>query len=422
MTIVKTPISEVRNGKRVIVKKPELLAPAGNLEKLKIAVAYGADAVFIGGQEYGLRSNAGNFTFEEMKEGVEFAKNYNAKIYVTTNIFAHNENIDGLEEYLLGLKDAGIHGIIVADPLIIETCRRVAPEIEVHLSTQQSLSNWKAVQYWKEEGLERVVLARETSADEIREMKEKVDIEIETFIHGAMCIAYSGRCTLSNHMTARDSNRGGCCQSCRWDYDLFKLDDEKEKPLFSEEDAPFAMSPKDLKLVESIPRMIELGIDSLKIEGRMKSIHYIATVVSVYRKVIDSYCADPDHFVINEEWLKELDKCANRDTAPAFFEGQPGYKEQMFGNHSKKTTFDFAGLVLDYDKESQMVTLQQRNHFKPGQEVEFFGPELDNFTMVVGTIWDEDGNELDAARHPLQIVRFKVDHPVYPNNMMRKEL
>ncbi|MGP7816892.1 peptidase U32 family protein [Niallia sp. 01092] len=422
MTIVTSPISEIRDGKRVIVKKPELLAPAGNLEKLKIAVSYGADAVFIGGQEYGLRSNAGNFTFEEMKEGVEFAKKYNAKIYVTTNIFAHNENIDGLEDYLLGLKEAGVHGIIVADPLIIETCRRVAPEIEVHLSTQQSLSNWKAVQYWKEEGLERVVLARETSADEIQEMKEKVDIEIETFIHGAMCIAYSGRCTLSNHMTARDSNRGGCCQSCRWDYDLFKLEDKKENPLFSEEDAPFAMSPKDLKLVESIPRMIELGIDSLKIEGRMKSIHYIATVVSVYRKVIDSYCADPDNFVINEEWLKELDKCANRDTAPAFFEGQPGYKEQMFGNHSKKTTFDFAGLVLDYNKETQIVTLQQRNYFKPGQEIEFFGPEIDNFTMVVGTIWDEDGNELDAARHPLQIVQFKVDYPVFPNNMMRKEL
>lgn len=422
MTIVKAPISEIRDGKRVIVKKPELLAPAGNLEKLKIAVAYGADAVFIGGQEYGLRSNAGNFTFAEMKEGVEFAKKYNAKVYVTTNIFAHNENIDGLEEYLLGLKEAGVHGIIVADPLIIETCRRVAPEIEVHLSTQQSLSNWKAVQYWKEEGLERVVLARETSAEEIMEMKEKVDIEIETFIHGAMCIAYSGRCTLSNHMTARDSNRGGCCQSCRWDYDLYKLENNKENPLFSNEDAPFAMSPKDLKLIESIPRMIEIGIDSLKIEGRMKSIHYIATVVTVYRKIIDAYCADPDNFVINEEWLKELDKCANRDTAPAFFEGQPGYEEQMFGNHSKKTTFDFAGLVLDYNAETKMVTLQQRNHFKTGQEVEFFGPEINNFTMVVDTIWDEDGEVLDAARHPLQIVKFKVDYPVYPNNMMRKEL
>lgn len=421
MNAITDKISQIIDGKRVIVKKPELLAPAGTLEKLKIAVRYGADAVYIGGQEYGLRSNAGNFTFEEMKEGVEFAKQYGAKIYVTTNIYAHNENIDGLEEYLQGLQEAGVTGIIVADPLIIETCRRVAPDVEVHLSTQQSLSNWKAVQFWKEAGLHRVVLAREASAEDVRGMKEKIDIEIETFIHGAMCIAYSGRCTLSNHMTARDSNRGGCCQSCRWDYGLFENTAEGEKALFSKEDAPFAMSPKDLKLVESIPRMIELGIDSLKIEGRMKSIHYVATVVSVYRKVIDAYCADPENFVVKQEWLEELDKCANRDTAPAFFEGVPGYKEQMFGNHSKKTTYEFVGMVLDYDNETEMVTLQQRNYFKPGDEVEFFGPEIENFTYTIDKIWDEEGNELDAARHPLQIVKFKMSTPVHPFNMMRKE-
>ncbi|MDQ0244549.1 putative protease [Bacillus fengqiuensis] len=414
-------IDTVIDGKRVITKKPELLAPAGNLEKLKVAVHYGADAVFIGGREYGLRSNADNFSLEEMAEGVQFANKYGARIYVTTNIYAHNENLDGLEEYLQGLQEAGVAGIIVADPLIIETCRRVAPKLEVHLSTQQSLSNWKAVEFWKEEGLERVVLARETGAEEIREMKEKVDIEIEAFIHGAMCIAYSGRCVLSNHMTARDSNRGGCCQSCRWDYDLYQLDQgENEVALFHEEDAPFAMSPKDLNLIQSIPKMIELGIDSLKIEGRMKSIHYVATVVSVYRKVIDAYCADPENFVIKQEWLDELDKCANRETAPAFFEGVPGHKEQMFGNHSKKTTYDFVGLVLEYNEDTQIVTLQQRNHFKPGDEVEFFGPEIENFTQVVGTIWDEKGNELDAARHPLQIVKFKVGKPVFPYNMMRK--
>ncbi|WP_102345472.1 peptidase U32 family protein [Bacillus sp. Marseille-P3661] len=426
MTVQTDKISKIIDGKRVIVKKPELLAPAGNLEKLKIAVHYGADAVFIGGQEYGLRSNADNFSHEEMAEGVKFANKYGARIYVTTNIYAHNENIDGLEEYLQGIEKAGVAGIIVADPLIIETCKRVAPKLEVHLSTQQSLANWKATQFWKEEGLERVVLARETSEEEIREIKEKVDIEVETFIHGAMCIAYSGRCTLSNHMTARDSNRGGCCQSCRWDYDLYSLEDENgnvtETPLFNEQDAPFAMSPKDLNLVASIPKMIELGIDSLKIEGRMKSIHYVATVVSVYRKVIDAYCADPENFTIKQEWLEELDKCANRETAPAFFEGVPGYKEQMFGNHSKKTKFDFVGMVLDYNQETQMVTLQQRNYFKPGDEVEFFGPEIDNFRMKIDKIWDEEGNEVDAARHPLQIVTFKVDQPLYLYNMMRKEM
>jgi len=415
-------ISKIIDGKRVIVKKPELLAPAGDLEKLKIAIHYGADAVFIGGREFGLRSNAGNFSIDEMREAVEFAKNYDAKIYVTTNIFAHNENMEGLAEYLIDIETAGVTGIIVADPLIIETCRSCAPKLEIHLSTQQSLSNWKAVQYWKDEGLHRVVLARETSGDEIQEMKEKVDIEIEAFIHGAMCIAYSGRCTLSNHMTARDSNRGGCCQSCRWDYDLYEMKDGIQDPLFAEGDAPFAMSPKDLKLIESIPRMIELGIDSLKIEGRMKSIHYVATVVSVYRKVIDEYCADPENFRIKREWLEELEKCANRDAATAFFEEEPTFEEQMYGVHGRKTSTDFIGLVMDYDYETKMVTLQQRNYFTKGQEVEFFGPGIENFRMTITDLWDEKGNNLDVARHPLQIVRFKSDIPVRPNNMMRKEL
>ncbi len=413
---------EIKKPKQII-KKPELLAPAGNLEKLKIAVHYGADAVFLGGQEYGLRSNADNFTIEEIKEGVDFANKYGAKIYITTNIIAHDENMGGLEDYLIALEGTGATGIIVADPLIIETCKRVAPKLEIHLSTQQSLSNVKAVEYWKSEGLERVVLARETSAEEIKEMKEKIDIEIEAFIHGAMCIAYSGRCTLSNHMTARDSNRGGCCQSCRWDYDLLTVDDGELDVVYDGETTPFAMSPKDLKLVESIPKMIDIGVDSLKIEGRMKSIHYIATVVSVYRKVIDAYCADPENFKIDPQWLIELDKCANRDTASAFFEGVPGFEEQMFGHEqSKKTPFDFCGLVLDYSEETQIATIQQRNNFKPGQEIEFFGPEIENFKQVIDVIYDEEGTELDAARHPLQIVQIKVKHPVYPMNMMRKEL
>ncbi|MBO3064076.1 U32 family peptidase [Staphylococcus shinii] len=407
------------------MKKPELLAPAGNLEKLKIAVHYGADAVFLGGQAYGLRSNADNFTLAEIKEGVEFAQCYGAKIYVTTNIIAHDENMEGLDDYLRDLALVGVTGIIVADPLIIETCKSVAPELEIHLSTQQSLSNYKAVQFWKEEGLDRVVLARETGAMEMKEMKEKVDIEIESFIHGAMCIAYSGRCTLSNHMTARDSNRGGCCQSCRWDYDLLQVESDGELDLYygDEEVTPFAMSPKDLKLIESIPNMMDIGVDSLKIEGRMKSIHYIATVVSVYRKVIDAYANDPENFKIKPEWLVELDKCANRDTASAFIKGTPGYEEQMFGHQNKKNSaYDFCGLVLDYDEKTKIATIQQRNKFEPGQEIEFFGPEIETFRQVVDTIYDEEGNKLDAARHPLQIVQIKVNHPIYANNMMRKEI
>ncbi len=418
-------LEKVENRTNNKIKKPELLAPAGNLEKLKIAVHYGADAVFLGGQAYGLRSNADNFTLEEINEGVTFAQQYGAKIYVTTNIIAHDENIEGLDEYLKNIESAGATGIIVADPLIIETCKRVAPNLEIHLSTQQSLSNYKAVEFWKNEGLDRVVLARETGAMEMKEMKDKVDIEIESFIHGAMCIAYSGRCTLSNHMTARDSNRGGCCQSCRWDYDLLEVDEDGELDLYYDENAvtPFAMSPKDLKLIESIPKMMDIGVDSLKVEGRMKSIHYIATVVSVYRKVIDAYAEDPDNFKIKPEWLTELEKCANRDTASAFIEGTPGYEEQMFGHQNKKNSaYDFCGLVLAYDETTKLATIQQRNKFEPGDEIEFFGPEIDTFRQVVDTIYDEEGNQLDAARHPLQIVQIKVDHPIYTNNMMRKEI
>lgn len=416
-------ISEIIDGKRVITKKPELLLPAGNLEKLKVAVHYGADAVFLGGQEFGLRSNADNFTIEEIKEGCEFAAKYGADIYVTANIIAHDENFEGLDEFLIALQDAGVRGIIVADPFIIERCKTVAPNVEVHISTQQSISNYKEVRYWESEGVHRVVLARETGYEEIKEIREKTNVEIEMFVHGAMCIAYSGRCTLSNYMTARDSNRGGCCQSCRWNYDLYEEGTEEDTKLFDEGANPYAMSPKDLTLIEAVPEIIELGIDSLKVEGRMKSIHYVATVASVYRKLIDDYCADPDNFEMTPEYKLELYKCANRDTAMSFFYEIPKYSEQMFGNESgKKTNYDFVGQVLHYDEETQIATIQQRNFFKTGQEVEFFGPEIDTFRQVIGEIYDEDGELLDAARHPLQIIRTKIDSRVFKSNMMRKEM
>lgn len=409
-------ISKIIDGKRVITKKPELLAPAGSLEKLKIAVRYGADAVFIGGQEFGLRSNAQNFSLDEIREGVEFARKFGAKIYVTTNIIAHNENIDGLDEYLTALGKIDIAGIIVADPLVIEVCKRVAPNIEVHLSTQQSTMNHLAVKFWENEGLHRVVLARETTKDEIREIMEKTDIEIEAFIHGAMCIAYSGRCTLSTHMTARDSNRGGCCQACRWEFDLIS----NGTFVFGKEDVKFSMSPKDLNLLRSIPEMIELGIDSLKIEGRMKSIHYIATVVSVYRKLIDLYCDDPDNFVFDDKLMNDLKKCANRDTASAFFEGIPTSDEQMYDSRDEHPTQDFVGLVIDYDVQTKIVTIEQRNYFKPGQKVEFFGPKIATSVCVVGEMTDEFGLVLDAARHPKQRVKFEIPFAVNLFDMMRK--
>ncbi|MEX2461836.1 MAG: U32 family peptidase [Paenibacillaceae bacterium] len=400
------------------LKRPELLAPAGNLEKLKFAVHYGADAVYIGGQKYGLRSNADNFSFVEMREGVEFAARYGAKVFVAANIYAHNEDIAGLEDYLRNLQEVGIAAIIVADPAIIETCRRVAPKLEIHLSTQQSTMNWQAVQFWKEAGVHRVVLAREASMEEIIEIKQKVDIEIETFIHGAMCSSYSGRCVLSNHFTDRDSNRGGCCQSCRWKYDLFNAD---EQVMAEETDDSFTMGAKDLSMIEFIPQMIQSGVESFKIEGRMKSIHYVATVVHAYRQAIDSYLADPENYVLKPEWQEDINKAANRPLNSGFFFEEPDHEDHIFAPEDKQNEFDFAALVIDYDEMTSMATVQQRNHFKPGQEVEFFGPNNTSFKQTLQDIYDETGNSLDAARHPLQKIQFKVQQRVKPFDMMRKK-
>ncbi|AOZ91852.1 peptidase U32 family protein [Paenibacillus crassostreae] len=405
-------------GKRNRLDRPELLAPAGNLEKLKFAVHYGADAVYIGGQKYGLRSNADNFSFDEMREGVEFAQKYGAKVFVATNIYAHNEDLEGIEEYLLKLHEVGISAIITADPAIIEVAQRAVPEIEVHLSTQQSTVNWQAVKFWKEEGLPRVVLGREVSLKEIAEIKEHVNIEIEAFIHGAMCSSYSGRCVLSNHFTDRDSNRGGCCQSCRWSYDLFEENDT-QLPMYQPEDNAFSMGSKDLCMLDSIPELIEVGIDSFKVEGRMKSLHYVATVVNAYRQAIDSYMEDPEHYVLKPEWVDEINKAANRPLNSGFFHDTPDHEDHIYEPEEKAAPYDFAGLVLDYNAENGTAVIQQRNYFKPGQQIEFFGPGGRFFKQVVDKIWDENGKELDAARHPLQNVVIKVDQPVSYYDMMR---
>jgi U32 family peptidase len=417
MTNTTTETGRQLIGKRHRLDRPELLAPAGNLEKLKFAVHYGADAVYIGGQKYGLRSNADNFSFEEMREGVEFAAQYGAKVFVATNIYAHNEDIEGLEEYLTKLEEVGIAAIIAADPIIIETAQRVAPKLEVHLSTQQSTLNWQAVKFWKEEGLPRVVLAREVSLEEIAEIKAHVDIEIEAFIHGAMCSSFSGRCVLSNHFTDRDSNRGGCCQSCRWKYDLF-IDAEQ----FEDNGEQFTMGSKDLCMIEHLPELIEVGIDSFKIEGRMKSIHYVATVVNAYRQAIDAYFADPEGYELKSEWMEEIYKAANRPLNTGFFFDTPGAEDHIYGPEDKGSPYDFAGIVLNYDAETGIATIQQRNHFKPGQEVEFVGPGGTFFKQTVGELTDTEGQQLDAARHPLQEIRMAVAQPVKRMDMMRKRI
>ncbi|WP_232695518.1 peptidase U32 family protein [Brevibacillus daliensis] len=424
-----TILTPNQTGFQPVVSKPELLSPAGNLEKLQFAIRYGADAVYIGGQVYSLRANADNFSYDEMREGVKFAHERGAKVFVATNIIAHNEDLGGMAEYYQELQNIGIDAVIVADPALIQACKKAAPKIEVHLSTQASTTNWRSVQFWKDEGISRVVLAREVSMKEIYDIKSHVDVEIEAFIHGAMCIAYSGRCVLSNHMAMRDSNRGGCAQSCRWKYDLFEdgynfeeAENQLGKALYKEGEEQYTMSPKDLSMLPYIADMIEAGVDSLKVEGRMKSIHYVATVSRAYRRAIDSYYEDPKNFKIKQEWIDEVYKAAPRTLSTGFFYGSPSTEEQIFGEPNHPIPYDFAGLVMDYDPDTQIALVQVRNHFKVGANVEFFGPDT-FFAQKVEKIWHHvTDEEMQAARHPMELVKIKVDQPVKPYDMMRKEL
>ncbi|WP_099223272.1 peptidase U32 family protein [Listeria costaricensis] len=406
---------------RTITKKPEVLAPAGNLEKLKIAIRYGADAVYIGGQAYGLRSRAGNFSYEEMEEGVAFAHSHQAKVYVAANMVAHVGDTEGAGAFFLKLREIGIDAVIVSDPALIQICFEHAPGLPVHLSTQASATNYKTLEFWKKRGLERVVLAREVSMKEIQEMGAHTDVEMEAFIHGAMCISYSGRCTLSNHMANRDANRGGCAQSCRWKYDLFEVAHGEKQNLVDEDEEPFSMSAVDLSMIRYIPDMVEAGVDSLKIEGRMKSIHYVSTVASIYRKVVDTYCADPENFTFDPAWEEELWKVAQRELSTGFFYKEPTEDEQLFGKTRKIPQYAFAAQVLSYDPETKIATLQQRNNFGVGDEIEFYGPGDTGFKQTVEQIWNEDGEAIDRAPNAMMTVKMVVDRPVAPFYFMRKK-
>ena len=393
------------------MKKPELLAPAGDLERLKIALLYGADAVYIGGPALNLRANAINFTLEDIKEGCEFAHNLGKRVHVTVNIVLHNKEIDGIVEYLKELEKCNVDAIIVSDPAIINLALKHT-NLEVHLSTQASTLNVEACKFFKNLGVKRIVLGREVSKEDIKEIMDNVDIEIETFIHGAMCSSYSGRCVLSNFFTARDANRGGCAQICRWDFNLL---DENKNPLKGEKE--FTFCTKDLSNLVNIKEICDMGISSLKIEGRMRSIYYIATVVGIYRKVIDTYYNDKDNFKYDEKLEKVLTRCANRDSISQFFNGNFGKESQYYNGRVEVSNQDFLGLVLDY--KDGIVTLQQRNYFKKGDVVEFFGPNLDVFEYTINEVYDEDGNQIDIVRHPKQIVSFKVPKELHQFDMMR---
>ena len=389
---------------------PELLAPSGDLERLKIALLYGADAVYIGGTLFGLRANATNFTIEQIEEAVNYAHNINKKVYVTVNIVLHNKEVKQLLEYLKELDRIGVDAIIVSDPAIIEIAK-CNTNLDIHLSTQQSTLNHEAVEFFKKQGVSRIVLARECSKEDIINIKKNIDIEIETFIHGAMCTSYSGRCVLSNYFTNRDSNRGGCSQICRWDFDL--LDENKN---IIQGKKPFTFCTKDLSMLKHINEMIDMGITSFKIEGRMRSLYYIATVVSIYRKAIDDYYNKKPY---NIEYEKILRECANRDSVPQFFNNIYDNTCSYYNGRQEVSNQDFLGVVKDYDKENYFIIVEQRNYFKKGDTVELFGPNTDLTTLKIDEIFDEDNNILEIVNHPKQVVKIRCKIQFKKNDIMK---
>ena len=409
-------VSQIVNGKRKIIKKPELLAPAGNLEKLKVAIMYGADAVFVGGKEFSLRSQASNFSIEDIAAGVAFAKKYGAHIHVTCNIILHQDNLQGIQEYLRTLDQIGVTAIIVADPYIMTIAKEMNLNLEVHVSTQLSTLNLKAIEFYQNMGMDRVVLGREVTYVDLKTIMEYAPVDIEYFIHGAMCIHYSGRCMLSNYLSRRDANRGGCSQSCRWYYDLY----QNGELVNHEDDMPFSMSSKDMSLIDHIGELIELGVDSFKIEGRMKSLHYIATVVSTYRKLIDAYCDDPDHFQQNESYRDELLKAANRALCQGFFYDHPSQEEQLFYMRDEHPTQEFVMRVLEYDKQNHLAKIEQRNYFKVGDKIEIFSPHHPNLFFTVEKLYNEDKESIEVANHPMEVLYVQIDEEILPNDMGRK--
>ena len=390
------------------MERIELLAPSGNLERLKIALLYGADAVYIGGQDYSLRANAKNFSIEDIKEAVSFAHNLGKRVYVTINIVFHDKNLVGLKDYLTTLDDIGVDAFIVSDVVVMEMMKKLSIKAELHVSTQASVLNYEAVNFYKDLGATRVVLAREAHKSDIERIKKETGIEIECFVHGAMCTSISGRCVLSNYATLRDSNRGGCVQACRF---VYSIDDESQV---------FSMTPKDLNMVSNIGEMIKVGVNSFKVEGRMRSVYYIATVIYTYRRLIDRVLNHEVDDKYTEYSLNVLNRCANRESVEQFFNSLPTNKEQYFLGRDEESNKDFLGIVLDYDNHSGIVTLEQRNYFKVGDKVEFFGPNLEQTSFIIPSeLYNDKGEKIDVARHPQMIVKFKCSIGLKKDDMMR---
>ncbi len=403
-------------------RKPELLAPAGSLNKLKIAITYGADAVYVGGEEFSLRVAAENFSPEELAEGVKFAHERGKKVYLTANIIPHNEDIRDYERFLREYLETGFDAVILSDLGMFQLTREIAPDLEIHVSTQANNVNYKSAETWHKMGAKRVILAREMSFDEISEIREKTpeSLELEAFVHGAMCISYSGRCLLSNYMTNRDSNLGACSHPCRWKYHLVEETRPGEyMPVFENERGTFIYNSKDLCMIEHIDKLIESGLDSFKIEGRVKTEYYLATVVKAYRDAIDRYFENPESFQIDKKWLEEIKKVSHRDYTTGFFFGKPGGSEQNYETSSYIRNYELLGIVEDYDEEKKLLSVVQKNRFFKGSEVEFLRPHGDFVKMKIEYMENDDGEELEVANRPQDIVRIRVDVPIEKDSMMR---
>lgn len=395
--------------------KIELLAPAGNLERLKVAFAYGADAVYLGGIKYSLRARASNFTIDNIKDAVKIANSYNGKIYVTCNIVAHNSDLlnpSDFKEYVKELESIGVTGIIVSDLGLVDLAKEVVSTLEIHISTQLSIMNNEAIKLLENKGIKRVVLARECSLKDIKSISKNSNIDLEVFIHGGMCMSISGKCVLSNYMTSRDANRGGCAQSCRWFYNLY--DDKKQ--LVS--DHLFTFSSKDLQAIEYIKKLIKYNVASLKIEGRMKSEYYLASIISQYRKLIDAiYNKKP---LTYKKYIKETLKAESRPTSHGFYKGKITNKQQIYDKTAEIPLQDFVARVLNYDKKTNIVTIEQRNNFTIKEPFEVLSPN-GIFKLEIDELYDENKEKVEIARHAKQLLYFKSDHEFTPFDMLRQK-
>lgn len=406
------------------MRHPELLVPASSLEVLKIAVVFGADAVYIGGEAFGLRAKAKNFSMEDMKEGILFAHEHGVRVYVTANILAHNEDLEGVRAYFEELKEIGPDALIISDPGVFTVAREVCPEIDVHISTQANNTNYGTFLFWQKLGASRVVTARELSLEEIRQIRAKIpeDLEIETFVHGAMCISYSGRCLLSNYFTGRDANQGACTHPCRWKYAVVEEKRPGEYlPVYENERGTYIFNSKDLCMIEHIPELIESGIDSFKIEGRMKTALYVATVARTYRKAIDDYLESPEKYKENMPWyLDQISNCTYRHFTTGFFFGKPSEETQIYDNNTYEKEYTYLGIVGQQNKEG-LYRIEQRNKFSVGETIEVMRANGDNIPVTVMRIVDEEGNDMSSAPHPKQVLYLDLGQKLEQYDILRRK-